>query len=49
MNSKTQEPLRNDAQNEDLVVLGVASIDTQGGPLSGEDVGGLTFSGIAQD
>ena len=49
MSSKTQEPLRNDAPNEDLVTLGVASVDTQGGPLSGEDMGALTLSGIAQD
>lgn len=47
--SSKKENTAHDDTHEDLVVLGVASTDTQGGPMFGEEVGGLTTSGIAQD
>ncbi|CAD0306549.1 MULTISPECIES: benenodin family lasso peptide [Xanthomonas] len=37
------------ALDQDLIVLGVASLDTQGGPLAGEEMGGITTLGISQD
>lgn len=49
MSSKKEDALHNDVSGEQIVMLGVASVDTQGGPLSGEEVGGLTPLGIAQD
>lgn len=33
---------------QDLIVLGIASL-TQGGPLAGEEMGGITTLGISQD
>ncbi|MEY2159860.1 MULTISPECIES: benenodin family lasso peptide [unclassified Rhodanobacter] len=49
MSSKREDTLHNDASDEEIVMLGVASTDTQGGPLSGEEMGGFTALGIAQD
>ncbi|WP_372362203.1 benenodin family lasso peptide [Xanthomonas sp. NCPPB 1325] len=40
---------RTTALDQDLIVLGVASLDTQGGPLAGEEMGGTTTLGISQD
>ena len=34
---------------EDVIELGVASVETQGGPLMNEVIGGFTTSGISQD
>ncbi|NIK40281.1 hypothetical protein FHY12_002606 [Xanthomonas arboricola] len=34
---------------QDLIVLGIASLDTQGGPLAGEEMGGITTLGISED
>ncbi|MBB4731363.1 benenodin family lasso peptide [Xanthomonas arboricola] len=34
---------------QDLIMLGIASLDTQGGPLAGEEMGGSTTLGISQD
>jgi len=44
----TNENTRNNA-SEDVIVLGVASIETQGGPLIDEPIGGLSGTGISQD
>ncbi len=38
-------PLRDD----EPLVLGSASLDTHGGPLAGEEMGGFTAPGIAED
>ncbi len=37
------------ASDEAIVVLGVASVHTHGGPLAGEEMGGFTAPGIDQD
>lgn len=37
------------AQPEEVAVLGVASTDTKGGALTGEEVGGRYNPGIAED
>jgi hypothetical protein len=42
-------PVRIAASDEDTVVLGVASVDTHGGPLTGEEMGGFIPPGIQQD
>lgn len=34
---------------EDEILLGVASVDTKGGALLGEDMGNTTMPGIAED
>jgi len=53
--TSTQESEMNTNENidttaqDDTIVLGVASIETQGGPLANEIVGGFTTSGISQD
>jgi hypothetical protein len=49
MSSKRGDTTHNDASDQDVVVLGVASTDSQGGPLTGEEMGGFTTLGIAQD
>ena len=45
----TNENIRTDMQ-EDVIVLGVASIETQGGPANGEGIGaGPVLPGISED
>ena len=44
----TNENIRNNA-TEDVIELGVASVETQGGPLMNEVIGGFTATGISQD
>jgi hypothetical protein len=44
----TNENIRTNAP-EDVIVLGVASVETQGGPLMNEVIGGFTATGISQD
>ena len=34
---------------DDVIELGVASVDTHGGPLMNEVIGGFTALGISQD
>ncbi|GAE48665.1 hypothetical protein XPR_0272 [Xanthomonas arboricola pv. pruni MAFF 301420] len=50
---ETMDTSNNDAHTttfgQDLIVLGIASLDTQGGPLAGEEMGGSTTLGISQD
>jgi hypothetical protein len=45
----TDNPFRIAALDEETVVLGVASVDTHGGPLAGEEMGGFTAPGIQHD
>ncbi|MBD8881994.1 MULTISPECIES: benenodin family lasso peptide [Rhodanobacter] len=35
--------------SEDVTVLGIASVETQGGPLTNEVIGGFSPAGISQD
>jgi hypothetical protein len=49
MNKIEGNKLHIDASKEEIVVLGVVSTDTLGGPLTGEEMGGFTTLGIAQD
>lgn len=49
MSSKREETLHSDASDEEIVILGVASTDTQGGPLFGEEMCGFTVFGITLD
>lgn len=44
----TNENTRNDMP-EEVIVLGVASVETHGGPFTGEFIGGTNGSGISQD
>ncbi|MEO9216656.1 MAG: benenodin family lasso peptide [Rhodanobacter sp.] len=44
----TNENIRNETP-EDVIELGVASVETHGGPLMNEVIGGFTTSGISQD
>lgn len=44
----TNENIRNETP-EDVIVLGVASVETHGGPLMNEVIGGFTASGISQE
>lgn len=44
----TNENTRNNA-NEDVVVLGSASMETHGGPFAGEEIGGVNPLGISDD
>ena len=44
----TNENIRNDTQ-DDVIELGVASVETKGGPFTGEDVGGIKASGISDE
>ncbi|MCC8473692.1 lasso peptide xanthomonin 1 [Xanthomonas arboricola] len=37
-----------DASSE-ITVLGVASADTKGGPLAGEEIGGFNVPGISEE
>ncbi|MBN6150769.1 benenodin family lasso peptide [Xanthomonas sp. AmX2] len=34
---------------DDVVVLGVASVETKGGPLAGEEIGGPNVLGISEE
>ena len=34
---------------EDVIVLGIASVETQGGPLAGEEIGGHNVLGISEE
>jgi hypothetical protein len=34
---------------EEVIVLGIASTETKGGPLAGEDIGGVSFLGISEE
>jgi hypothetical protein len=47
------ENLKNDAppttETADPIILAVASLDTKGGTLIGEDMGGFVTCGISQD
>ena len=44
----TNENIRN--TQEDVIVLGVASVETQGGPATGEGIGsGPLLPGISED
>lgn len=38
-----------EVQDDDIIVLGVASVETQGGPRAGEMVGGTQSPGISED
>lgn len=49
MNIISNDAPRTTALEQELIVLGVASIDTRGGPLSGEEMGGTATLGISQD
>ncbi|WP_277420139.1 benenodin family lasso peptide [Xanthomonas sp.] len=49
MNDMKEDALHLDAPDRAIIMLGVASTDTQGGPLAGEEMGGFTALGIAQD
>jgi hypothetical protein len=49
MNNMKGNTLHIGASKEEIVVLGVASTDTLGGPLTGEEMGGFTTLGIAKD
>lgn len=44
----TNENIRNDTQ-EEVIELGVASVETQGGPLTNEFIGGVAALGISQE
>jgi len=45
----TNENTRNNA-SEEVIVLGVASVETQGGPATGEGIGaGPVLPGISED
>lgn len=44
----TNENIRNDA-SEDVIVLGVASVETQGGRGDKEAIGGTDTTGISED
>ncbi len=44
----TNENIRTNPQ-EDVIELGVASVETQGGPLTNEVIGGFALMGISQD
>lgn len=45
----TNENIRNDT-SEDVIVLGIASVETKGGPATGEGIGaGPVGSGISED
>ncbi|WOB50699.1 benenodin family lasso peptide [Xanthomonas hydrangeae] len=46
MNSN--DTIHSDASNE-TTVLGVASTDTKGGPLAGEEIGGFNVPGISEE
>lgn len=41
-NARTNAP-------EDVIVLGVASVETKGGPLAGEEIGGPNVLGISEE
>lgn len=43
----TNENIRN--QQDDVIELGVASIETKGGPLAGEQSGGINSLGISEE
>lgn len=49
MNNMREDTSHVDASDDELIVLGVASTDTQGGPMVGEDTGGFVALGISQD
>lgn len=49
MDTLHDDTIRPGASGEDAIVLGIASTDTQGGPLSNEDMGGFTTSGISAE
>lgn len=49
MDSMSKSTPRADASDDEIVVLGVASTDTHGGPLAGEEMGGFTTLGISQE
>lgn len=44
----TNENIRTNLQ-EDVIELGVASVETKGGPLAGEEIGGINFLGISEE
>lgn len=44
----TNENIRTNAE-EDVIDLGVASTETKGGPLAGEEIGGINFQGISEE
>jgi hypothetical protein len=44
----TNESIHSDTP-EDVIELGVASVETQGGPLMNEVIGGFATTGISQD
>ncbi|MCE4372549.1 benenodin family lasso peptide [Xanthomonas hortorum] len=35
--------------SDEITVLGVASTDTKGGPLAGEEIGGFNVPGISEE
>lgn len=48
MNTTTQHASDVEVQ-EDIIILGVASVETKGGPRSDEMVGGTQSPGISED
>ena len=44
----TNENIRSNTQ-EDVIVLGVASTETKGGPLAGEEIGGKNVLVISEE
>jgi len=44
----TNENIRTSAP-DDVIKLGTASVETKGGPFTGEDVGGIKASGISDE
>lgn len=42
----TNQNARNHVQDE-VIELGVASVETKGGPLAGEEIGGFNVPGIS--
>lgn len=43
------ESIHIDTREDDVIVLGIASTETKGGPLAGEDIGGPNFVGISEE
>ncbi|MCE4372550.1 benenodin family lasso peptide [Xanthomonas hortorum] len=49
METTRKDPPCSTPPDQALILLGVASRDTQGGPLAGEEMGGTTTLGISAD
>lgn len=49
MNNDTERATQPEASSSDVILLGVASTDTLGGPLVGEEMGGYRTPGISHE